>query len=142
MRKALFICSLLIGFAAQAQKPLVWEVLGMTTYTNNFDDAEGGQTIPNFPPVLITQFEGEEVAISGYLIPVDVAANTYALSKNPFTACFFCGNAGPETVIELKFDKSPGRFATDTFTMIKGILQLNRDGYGLFFTIKHASLHG
>ncbi len=142
MRKALFILSLFTGLTAQAQKPLVWEVLGMTTYTNNFEGVEGGQTIPNFPPVLVSQFEGEEVVISGYLIPVDVAANTYALSKNPFTSCFFCGNAGPETVIELKFDKPPGRFATDTFTMIKGTLQLNHDGNRLFFTLKHASLHG
>ena len=112
----------------------------MTTYTNDFE--AGGTLIPKFPPILESQYEGQEVTISGYLIPIDVEANTYALSKNPFTSCFFCGNAGPETVIELKFDKSPGRFATDTYVMIKGVLKLNRHGNALFFTLTHASLHG
>lgn len=122
------------------QKPLVWEILGLTTYTNNLEEA--GSLVPNFPPILMSSYEGEEVSISGYLVPIDVAANKYALSKNPFSSCFFCGNAGPETVIELKFEKDPGRFVTDEYMMIKGILQLNHQGNGLFFTLKNASLHG
>lgn len=123
-----------------AQKPLVWEILGLTTYTNSQE--EDGSLVPNFPPLLMSQYDGEEVTISGYLVPIDVAANKYALSKNPFSSCFFCGNAGPETVIELKFEKDPGRFVTDEYLMIKGVLQLNFHGNGLFFTIKKASLHG
>jgi hypothetical protein len=131
---------ILLANSSIAQKPLVWELLALTTYTNSQE--EEGSLIPNFPPILISQYEGEEVSISGYLVPIDVATNKYALSKNPFSSCFFCGNAGPETVIELRFEADPGRFVTDEYLMIKGVLQLNHKGDGLFFTLKNASLHG
>lgn len=131
----LFISSLSI----LGQKSLVWPVLGMTTYN---EDHQTGQLKPNFPSTLVSQYEGEEVIIAGYLIPIDVEAKQYALSKNPFSSCFFCGNAGPETVLELRFAEDPGRFATDKFLPIKGILQLNRNGSNLFFTLKNAEVAG
>lgn len=140
LRSLLLSFTLLLSLVSSAQKPLVWEILAMTTYNNDFDGE--GELKPNFPPILISQYEGEEVVISGYLVPIDVETNKYALSKNPFSSCFFCGNAGPETVIELKFLKDPGRFATDEYLMIKGVLQLNHQGNGLFFTLKNAEIHG
>lgn len=130
---------LLCSLSMMGQKSLVWPVLGMTTYN---EDRETGMLKPKFPPTLVSQYEGEEVIISGYLIPIDVEAKQYALSKNPFSSCFFCGNAGPETVVELRFAKDPGRFATDKFLPIKGILQLNRYGSSLFFTLKNAEVAG
>tara|TARA_R110002050_G_scaffold162357_3_gene292245 strand:+ start:4477 stop:4899 length:423 start_codon:yes stop_codon:yes gene_type:complete len=126
-------------FSVNAQKNLVWPVLAMTNYDQ---DPVSGLFSPKFPSILSSSYEGEEVIISGYLIPLDVAANTYALSKNPFSACFFCGNAGPETVVELKFKEDPGRFATDKFVPITGELRLNRNGQGLFFTIINAQIEG
>ncbi len=143
MRKIFF--SLLIVCSAQgafAQKQLVWQLLGMTTYQTDPGDSGELNYSPQFPAVLETQFEGEEVVISGYLIPIDLEAGKYALSKNPFTSCFFCGNAGPETVMELHFAENPGRFATDEYLMIKGTLQLNRNGSGLFFVLRNAEIHG
>tara|TARA_R110002050_G_scaffold202106_2_gene337255 strand:+ start:4688 stop:5110 length:423 start_codon:yes stop_codon:yes gene_type:complete len=126
-------------FTSSAQKNLVWPVLAMTNYDQ---DPVSGLFSPKFPSILSSKYEGQEVIISGYLIPLDVAANTYALSKNPFSACFFCGNAGPETVVELKFKEDPGRFATDKFVPITGELRLNRNGQGLFFTIINAQIEG
>jgi hypothetical protein len=131
----IFCC--LFSVTAVAQKNLVWPVLAMTNYDQ---DPVSGLYSPKFPSILTQKYEGQEVIISGYLIPLDVAANTYALSMSPFSACFFCGNAGPETVIELKFKKNPGRFATDKFVPITGELQLNRNGQGLFFTIINAKI--
>jgi hypothetical protein len=132
----LFFCFLFSG-TALAQKNLVWPVLAMTNYDQ---DPVSGLYAPKFPSILTQKYEGQEIIISGYLIPLDVAANTYALSMNPFSACFFCGNAGPESVIELKFEKDPGRFATDKFVPIIGELRLNRNGQGLFFTIINAKI--
>lgn len=142
LRKKLLILLVTATASLSAQKPLVWQMLGMTTYQTDPDQNGVLKYQPNFPEVLQTQYEGQEVAIAGYLIPIDLEAGQYALSKNPFTSCFFCGNAGPETVIELRFDKSPGRFATDEYVMVKGILQLNRNGSGLFFTLRNVEIHG
>jgi hypothetical protein len=138
----LFVLASMSINIAVAQKPLVWQILGMTTYRNDFQEGEVPAYNPIFPAILESQYEGEEVFISGYIIPIDIESNKYALSKNAFSSCFFCGNAGPETVIELKFLKSPGRFATDEYLMIKGILVLNRNNNGLFFTLKNAEIHG
>jgi hypothetical protein len=140
MLRVVFLC-FLVGspLVSLAQKSLVWTVLSLTTYN---EDPNTGALVPQFPSSLISNYEGEEVIITGYLIPVDVEAKRYALSKNPFSSCFFCGNAGPETVIELKFANDPGRFATDKYLPISGILQLNRRGNQLFFTLKNAKVAG
>lgn len=133
---------LIMANAAWCQQQLVWQLLEMTTYRIiNESDLEVTY-VPEFPSVLEGRFEGQEVLISGYLIPVDVEAQKYALSKNPFTSCFFCGNAGPETVMELRFTEAPGRFATDEYVLIKGRLRLNRSGGGLFFILENAEIHG
>lgn len=131
----LLLCSTL-GYS---QKNLAWPVLAMTTHEV---DPISGLYKPQFPNFLESQYEGEEVIIAGYLIPMEVDQNRYALSKNPFSSCFFCGNAGPETVIELRFSKDPGRFATDRFLPVKGILKLNRNGESLFFTLENAEIGG
>jgi len=138
--RSLFLGIILLScLALQAQKALAWPVLAMTNYSQ---DPISGLYQAQFPKILEDQFEDQEVIIAGYLIPVDIEANTYALSKNPFSTCFFCGNAGPETVIELQFAEDPGRFATDKFLPIKGTLRLNRNGSGLFFTLLNAEISG
>lgn len=142
MRNLLLILTLsTLALPAIAQKQLLWPVLGMTTYDIQEDGIN--QTYhPRFPEILEDRFEGQEVMISGYLIPMDVEARKYALSENPFASCFFCGNAGPETVMELRFNKPPGRFVTDEYVTVKGILRLVRDGRGLFFVLDNAEIHG
>ncbi len=133
---------LAINVTAIAQQQLVWPLLEMTTYQIDDDGSGNVRYQPEYPGILESKFEGEEVAIAGYLIPINIESQTYALSKNPFSSCFFCGGAGPETVIQLKFKEPPGRFATDKFLMIKGVLHLNRSGSGLFFTLSNAEVHG
>ena len=41
-------------------------------------------------------------------------------------ACFFCGGAGPETIIEVYFKDTPP-FKTDQGIEITGVLELNAD---------------
>lgn len=143
MPKILFLFTLvLLSSFVSAQKQLVWPLLEMTTYKIINESEFQSTYLPQFPGILESHFEGQEVMITGYLIPVDIEAQKYALSKNPFTSCFFCGGAGPETVIELRFFESPGRFATDEYLIIKGTLKLNRTGNGLFFTLENAEIHG
>jgi hypothetical protein len=59
--------------------------------------------------------------------PVDVAANLYVLSANPYSACFFCGGAGPESVVQLKMKKTNKKYETDDVMKFKGVLKLNAD---------------
>ncbi|MDC6366511.1 hypothetical protein PP183_10555 [Muricauda sp. AC10] len=78
-----------------------------------------------FAPTLIA-LEGQEVIISGYFLALEGTQSVYLLSKNPMASCFFCGNGGPETIIELQFAKKPS-FVMDDLLSVNGILRLNRD---------------
>lgn len=46
------------------------------------------------------------------------------LSALPFSSCFFCGGAGPETVAEIQMEKIPA-LAPDQIVKVKGRLRLN-----------------
>ncbi|HKK38621.1 MAG TPA: hypothetical protein VJ949_04350 [Cryomorphaceae bacterium] len=69
--------------------------------------------------------DGEEISITGYIIPVDVELNQYVLSAFPFSACFFCGNAGPESVMAVYFSSPDQSFKTDERLTLQGNLELN-----------------
>lgn len=70
--------------------------------------------------------ESEQVIINGYLLILDGKQSAYLLSKNPMASCFFCGNGGPETVVDLQFSQKPS-FAMDELLSVEGILYLNED---------------
>ena len=142
MRKILtiiLVCGINWGFA---QKAMAWQMLQLTTYQIINEGPNQGLYKPNFPSVL-EKYDGEEVMISGYIIPMDIDNNSYALSMSPFSSCFFCGNAGPNTVIELRFKEKQSKFLVDQFLMIKGIFILNENNpNALFFKITGAEIHG
>jgi hypothetical protein len=69
--------------------------------------------------------DSKEVVISGYIIPIDVEQNQYVLSAYPFSACFFCGAAGPESVMAIYFGKGDRRYKTDERVTLIGTLRLN-----------------
>ena len=87
----------------------------------------------------LSLLQGKEVIISGYVIPLDAMGFSYALSANSFAACFFCGQAGPETVLELKVTPKsirPYEQKTELLTF-KGILILketNPQGFNVILS--------
>lgn len=76
----------------------------------------------------IKNLEGKEVYITGYILPVEVEDNFYVLSRYAFANCFFCGGAGPESIVDLRFKKGEGRaYKTDERLTFKGEFKLNAD---------------
>lgn len=73
----------------------------------------------------VKKLKGKELYITGYIIPLNPAAGLYAVSKNNFASCFFCGRAGPESIISLKFKTTPRRYKTDEYLTMKGRMELN-----------------
>ena len=74
----------------------------------------------------LLNWDGANVKITGYVIALDVVSKEYALSAFPFASCFFCGAAGPESVLELNFTQ-PQEFLTDDVMTFSGVLKLNTD---------------
>ncbi|WP_367392854.1 DUF3299 domain-containing protein [Lewinella sp. LCG006] len=118
---------LLITVSAKlpAQRMLNWPDLADVTFAEKFSNSLGMKYYQASFGEDLKQLEGEEVILMGYLIPLDALGETYALSKNPYSACFFCGAAGPETVVELRIKAEfIQRYQTDERRAFKGRLQL------------------
>jgi hypothetical protein len=73
----------------------------------------------------LRSFNGKRITLKGYLIPLGESGDKkrFMFSSLPFNVCFFCGAAGPETVIELD-TKENLKFSTKRISMA-GILELN-----------------
>ena len=127
----------LISIPAFAQKVVPWELLAVP-----YSTTPDGLYEPQFPSYL-DPYELQEVVLQGYLVPVDVEGSQYALSRYAFSSCFFCGNAAPNTVVELVFKERPDALITDQVVVVKGLLVLNKkDPYRLFFILKNVEFAG
>ncbi len=135
---AFFFSAFTTGLLAQ---DYMWKTLGKLTYKKEYDEMLGFKVdIPVFSNE-IQKLEGKEVTIKGYIIPVEgyKSHKEFIFSAYPYSMCFFCGGAGPETVMEVKA-KSPVAFTADPIT-IKGILHLNAtDINKLMFSLSNAEM--
>jgi len=139
MRKLLFaFVGLLFCSSLFAQKELDWDDLGgIPTVKEYNEEYDINYNKPIFPPN-IAMLEGEEIVVTGYILPLDVKGNYYILSAYPFAACFFCskdGKAGPETVIELKLKYDYDWFRIDDVLTFKGTLRLNDSDPNVMFYV-------
>ena len=107
---------------------LTWQVLSDVEFKDVYlEELDAYYWMPKFGPQVIAA-EGKEFYITGYMIPVDVDEDFYVLSRYPFANCFFCGGAGPESVIDLRFPgKSERAYQTDERLTFRGKLRLNAD---------------
>ena len=73
----------------------------------------------------VKNLEGKEVTIKGYIIPVEgyKSHKEFILSAFPYNMCFFCGGAGPETVMEI-YANDAVEYTAEPVTL-KGKLELN-----------------
>ena len=112
---------------------LTWDELSQVKFSSTSNVEFGIEVLTAEFSEHLAGLEDTEVYMSGYMIPIDPLGTRYVLSRFPNANCFFCGNAGPETIIELKlrpvFVK---RYATDTFATFKGTLQLNEQNLETF----------
>lgn len=142
--KLLYIILLLgllpLSAAGQKEADIIdWEFLSDVKFVDRyFNEYEAWYLVPEFSDK-IKKLNGKQVIIKGYVIPLDVDGGEYALSAYPFSACFFCGGAGPETVMNLKFDHKPKRYKTDDIVTFTGVLELNDTEFENFsYVLRHA----
>lgn len=135
----LFLCS---GLKLQAQSESAKKVFW---YTLSSIPLEGSWK-PNEEPPLpvftdeIRKMEGKLISIEGYAIPLDPSGNMMTLSANPYSACFFCGKAGPASIMTVLFSK-PQKLKTDDYVFLTGILRLNAfDPSQPYYSLEHAQL--
>jgi len=102
---------------------LTWKLLGIIKYVKKpAKDYPEGVMFPIINSTLKEKSK-KKIAISGFIIPIDNVS--YALSKNVFASCFFCGQAGPETIMGIKFKGATPKLKTDQFVTLEGIFRYN-----------------
>lgn len=130
MKKTIFFAVMAILLAAaapsSAQSPEnLWKTLGKITFKKQYDEMLGFKVdVPVFSPEILSM-EGKIVTVKGYIIPVEgyKSHKEFVFSAYPYNMCFFCGGAGPETVMEV-YAKEPIKYTAEPVT-IKGKLELN-----------------
>jgi len=109
-----------------SQTHINWNTLADVKFEQVYSDEYGITYDQATFGTWLLAMNGQEVKISGYMIPLDGMGLTWVLSRNPNATCFFCGGAGPETVIELRLKPSAlKKYKLDEYRMFKGKLKLN-----------------
>lgn len=116
-----------------------WKILSKVKSKTTFDPKTNNVF---YQPVFskgIEALDGKLIAIQGYMIPADMARGKLTLSAYPFSSCFFCGQAGPESVIEIEA-KVPIIYRMDRPVTVQGRLKLNRndDPFRLLYILQDA----
>ncbi len=133
--------SLMLSFTSKAQERVQWSQLEDVRFVEYFDrDREEWSLEANYPDN-IEALHQREIRITGYIIPLDVSGQVYALSAFAFSSCFFCGGAGPETVMGITFAEAPPILHTDDVVEITGTLLIaRRPGMEFHYTMSNAKI--
>ena len=108
---------------ANAYKEITWKQLTEVTFAEKYYEKEDAWMLfPTFGDSL-KALEGQYIYISGHVIPLE--PGRYVLSANSFSSCFFCGGAGPESVMELELIDTTKVYFTDEFRTFQGKFRLN-----------------
>jgi hypothetical protein len=107
-----------------AADTLTWKLLGEIKYLKKKHASYGEVDFPIINTKL-KKLAKKTIVMSGFIVPID--NKNYALSKNVFASCFFCGKSGPETIMGIKFKGATPKLKTDTYLTIKGTFRPNED---------------
>lgn len=133
LKNILLLLVLFVASNSFAQDPLpegaskVWKTLTKITYKKQYDEIMGFKIdVPVFSDQ-VRALEGEEITVKGYIIPVEgyKSHKEFIFSAFPYNMCFFCGGAGPETVMEVTSLDAVEYTAEQV--VLKGRLRLNAD---------------
>lgn len=146
--KSLIVLSLIIiissGFSwgvfpeSQAN---IWDILMKVKWAKKYDKKYKTNTYaPKFTKE-IQALNGQQITIKGYLIPVDLygGGDFAIISALPVASCFFCGGAGPETVMEI-YTKRKIKTDKNGKITFRGRLELNpNDADHLIYILRDAT---
>ena len=142
MPKLLILLFILIAPVAKSQTEITWKILEDVRFTDKYsEEVQANFYYPHFGES-VKALEGKKVFIEGYMLVFDRKAGIHILSRNSYSSCFFCGNGGPETIIELKLLPNHPRFKMDQIVTITGTLALNQDDiYQCNYILKDAKVY-
>lgn len=122
MQKAGFLPDFNKAYAIGNPDTLTWKLLGEIKFLKKQDKTYGEVQFPIINTKL-KQTQKKRIVMSGFIVPID--NKSYALSKNVFASCFFCGKSGPETIMGIKFRGGNPKLRTDQYVTLEGTFRYN-----------------
>ncbi|MBK7231967.1 MAG: hypothetical protein IPH93_06830 [Saprospiraceae bacterium] len=114
-----------LSFQIHGWSQSIWPILSQVKYKKIQDEQLGFEVdYPIFGSEL-RSLDGKWVQVKGYIIPTDgyKSHTEFVFSAFPYKSCYFCGGAGPETVMEIQAHQ--GIQFTSEKIELKGRLKLN-----------------
>ena len=130
-RTILFVLVSSLAVSVFAQKgesqESIWKTLSKITYKKEYDELMGFKIDKPVFSEDIKVLDGQVVTVKGFIIPTEgyKSHNEFIFSAFPYSMCFFCGGAGPETVMEV-ITKQAVKYTAEAITL-RGKLLLNAD---------------
>lgn len=118
-----------------------WELLEKVELEREWDDFMAMDVDRAVFSEELKSMAGKTIFLSGYIIPLEQSVDQkyFVLSRFPFQSCFFCGAAGPETVVEV-YPTEKIR-VSDKLIRMSGTLELNdSDPLHLFYALRKAEI--
>ncbi len=143
MRKVLLLFNFIIySHVVQSQTEITWKTLDDVTFEDKYlEEVQAMYYYPTFGES-VKALDGKQVVIKGHMLVIDPKKGIYILSRYPYASCFFCGNGGPESIIELKLSPDHPSFKMDQRVKVVGTLQLNPDDiYQCNYILKDAQVY-
>jgi hypothetical protein len=141
--KVILLTTFFIMFMSHffSQNIITWELLKDVEFDEIWsEEFQAYYMVPKFSNS-VKEMDGKEVQIRGFIIPVDIVQDYYVLSANPYSSCFFCGQAGPESVMEIQMIKNYEGLRMDQVITFQGTLKLNTDDiYQLNYILEEAQI--
>lgn len=135
------LCLSVVSLSAQDKDSNIWTTLSKITFRKEYDEMLGFKVdVPVFGQE-VKALADKEVVIKGYIIPVEgyKSHKEFVFSAYPYNMCFFCGGAGPETVMEV-FSNEPVKYTAEPI-VLRGKLELNSSDINrLMYILKDAEL--
>ena len=116
-------------------------MLSSTTFLEYYEESKGIWTLEGIFSNPIDELNGMQVSITGYVLPLDIKESSYVLSAYPYSSCYFCGGAGPESIVNLQLNDLKHHIETDAIKTFSGVLDLqSRPKNGFYFTLINARI--
>jgi len=116
-------------------------MLMLTETEKQFDPTLGMEIdIPDIHPAA-SKLNGQQIQLEGFIIPLEGKKSQahFMFSAFPINMCYFCGRAGPESVIEVFMKKGETMPFTDKKIWIQGTLRVNgQDPQSNIYTLHYA----
>jgi len=140
-RFTLLFFVMIFALCSFSQNVITWELLKNVEFDEVWsEEFQAYYMVPKFSNA-VKAMDGKEVQIRGFIIPVDIVQDYYVLSANPYSSCFFCGQAGPESVMEIEMIKKYEGLRMDQVITFRGRLKLNVDDiYQLNYILQDAEI--